>query len=474
MSGLSRKLILYFMSVIVAFALIIGVVFSLTYQTQTQDRVEQELIVEGNHLVLMLKESADLKLSESLIQSTLDRLTLENVQIWTIDLTGNITYYTQRQTGTGMMRNTNRLSETTQSVLQDVLEGQQVTSEAIRGMMSSDALTVGTPVIVNNEIVGGLFIGAAISEISTLSQEGLNILFIALGFGLFLAIGLGYFLSLNFSKPLTQASVAINKLTLGDYNIHFSKHRPDEIGQLTQNIVKLSDELEVARDAQANLEKMRQNFISDITHELRTPVTIVRGLVEGLKDGVYQPSDVVYDQIIQESVDMQRLINDLLELSKLEDPDFKIEAKPFEWHELLSDTTRSASLLLKRKQQTLDVQIEAQQWNGNGDVQRLKQMFLAIIDNASKFSPQGASITFLAKKEGQHLIIKITDHGKGMSSLQMSELFKRYKKDSQNNPNGNGLGLLIVSKIAQKHHIHVEVNSKEHQGSTFSFTIDLA
>lgn len=473
MSGLSRKLILYFISVILAFAFIIGIVFSLTYQTQTKDMIEKELIQEGNHLVLMLQESSNFELSDVLVQSTLDRLTLNDVQIWYINQMGNITYYTERQSGTGMMRNTSRLSETTQVVLQEVLEGQQVTSEAIRGMMSSDALTIGTPVIKDNEIVGGLFIGAATAEISSLSQEGLDILFIALGFGLFLAIGLGYFLSLNFSKPLTQASVAINKLTLGDYDIHFSQHRTDEIGQLTQNIVKLSDELEEAREAQANLEKMRQNFISDITHELRTPVTIMRGLVEGLKDGVYQPGNDVYNQIIQESVDMQRLINDLLELSKLEDPDFKVESRPFEWHELLTDTSRSASLLLSRKQQTLEGEIETQQWNGMGDVQRLKQMFLAILDNASKFSPVGASITFLAQQVDQKLVIKIADQGKGMSDLQMSELFQRYKKDSQNNPNGNGLGLLIVAKIAQKHHIQLEVDSNEGQGSTFSFTIDL-
>jgi len=227
--------------------------------------------------------------------------------------------------------------------------------------------------------------------------------------------------------------------------------------------------------AEANLEKMRQNFISDITHELRTPVTIIRGLAEGIQDQVYTGDAIqtASKQIIAESLDMQRLINDLLELSKLEDPDFKVDKQAFEWHELLQDVSRSAGQLISQKKQILETHIDEGLWNGLGDTQRLKQMFLAVIDNACKFSPEASLIMMNAKVTGKTLVIQIRDQGQGMTKEQREELFHRYKKDSKNNPTGNGLGLLIVSKIAQKHAIAIEVESSEDKGTTFIFNIDL-
>ena len=220
---------------------------------------------------------------------------------------------------------------------------------------------------------------------------------------------------------------------------------------------------------------MRQNFIADITHELRTPVTIIRGLAEGVKDQVYpiEDSPKISAQIIQETLGMQRLIQDLLDLSKLEDPDFKLDKQVIELHDVLDDVVRSASALLAQKQQTLDVQIESGSWPFNGDAQRLKQMFIATLDNASKFSSEKSSITLMARQETEMIVIEVVDHGIGMDDLKQKELFQRYKKDSQNNPNGNGLGLLIVSKIAANHHIRLEVESQVDVGTTIRFKIPL-
>ena len=112
-------------------------------------------------------------------------------------------------------------------------------------------------------------------------------------------------------------------------------------------------------------------------------------------------------------------------------------------------------------------------WNIVGDHQRLKQMFLAVIENASKFSEVNNSIHLSAKQIDNTVRISIRDEGIGMSELKQKELFQRYKKDSQNNPNGNGLGLLIVSRIANNHHIDLHVMSEENKGTEITFTIKL-
>lgn len=170
---------------------------------------------------------------------------------------------------------------------------------------------------------------------------------------------------------------------------------------------------------------------------------------------------------------MQRLIQDLLDLSKLEDPDFKLDKHVIELHDVLDDVVRSASALLIQKQQILNVQIESGTWPFEGDAQRLKQMFIATLDNASNFSPAQSNIEFIAKQEAKMVTIEVVDHGIGMDELKQKELFQRYKNDSQNNPNGNGLGLLIVSKIAANHHIRLEVESQLDRGTTIRFRIPL-
>lgn len=470
--SITRKLIFYFSAVIVSFALIIGLVFTLTFQNQTKEAVNQSLIDQSNQLVTLINPS-DLSVDEKALNESINRLNLTDARAWVIDLKGSIYYLTTRTSmGMGMMRDTSHLSESTQDLLEEVFEGKQITTQAIKGFFNSDALTVGTPIVVDNKVVGALFISATIQSISEISQEGLSILFVSLGIGLVLAIVLGYLLSLRFVRPLKEATEGVDELMKGNYEVQFTHRSSDEIGVLSNNLQALSVELKSARDASANLEKMRQNFISDITHELRTPVTIIRGLTEGLKDEIYQASDAL-PQIIEQTQDMQRLINDLLELSKLEDPDFEIVKERFEWHDLIKDVARSAQALLDHKTQQLIITQDSDEViEGFGDTQRLKQMFLAIIDNASKFSEAKKPITLSFGQKDGKVVVAIQDFGKGMREDQVKELFMRYKKDNQDNPNGNGLGLLIVSKIAQKHDIAIDVESKVNEGTLFRFKVN--
>ena len=463
------KFILYFSSLMLVFTLIIGAVFIITYSSQNQSAVTSKLVEESNYLVSQINTDNGISIDTSVLDNSLARINVDDVRVFYIGIDGEIVYLTMHNTaGMGMMRSVSRLSEQTQSVLGDVFAGNQITSKEISGFFNSDAITVGTPVIVANNVVGGLFISTTTQSISALADTGFNILITSLGLGLLIAAGLGLILARIFTKPLEEATHSIQKLAEGEYNLIPQSNRKDEVGVLQCNLVNLSDELKSARDAQNNLDKMRQNFIADITHELRTPVTVIRGLTEGLQDGVYTQNDVI-PQILKESKDMQRLINDLLELSKLEDPDFKVEQARFEYHELISDVVRSAQELVKIKNQKLLITQDEALIFGQGDVQRLKQMFLAIIHNATKFSPENSIITLSMGKRKDKVVVAIKDEGKGMRADQIKELFVRYKKETENNPDGNGIGLLIVEKIAQKHGIKIEVESKLNEGTSFRF-----
>lgn len=473
--GITRKLILYFILVILSFAIVIGLVFGFNVRKQTRESIEVNLLSQSTLIANLIADNRSFDIDESVVNSYLSSVDVDDLQVWVVSSDGEIKTITKTRMGMGMMRNYYSLSKGTQELLSQVLKGEQLISDRIKGVFNVDTVTVGTPIRINEKIVGALFISASISSIDALSTTTIRTMMVALFIGILIAIALGYLLSMNFIKPLMKANNAINTLASGNYNIEIDESRKDEFGLLSKNINSLAKRLDDASRQSENLEKMRQNFIADITHELRTPVTIIRGLAEGIKDNVYDIKDspLISNQIIHETVGMQRLIQDLLDLSKLEDPDFKLDMRTLELHEVLSDVSRSAKALLESKKQRLNLNIEEGEWNIVGDHQRLKQMFIAVIDNASKFSEQNSEIRLSAKMIDKQVIISIKDTGVGISELQQKELFKRYKKDSQNNPNGNGLGLLIVSRIAYNHKIDISVNSEENKGTEIVFTINL-
>ncbi len=473
--GITRKLILYFILVILSFAIVIGLIFGFNVRRQTRESIEVNLLSQSTLIANEIAENRSFDIDENVVNYYLSSIDVEDLQVWVVSSEGDIKTITESHMGMGMMRNYYSLSKSTQELLTQVLDGKQLISDRIKGVFNVDTVTVGTPIQISDKIVGALFISASISSIDALSTTTIRTMLVALFIGLLLAIVIGYLLSMNFIKPLMKANNAINTLASGQYNIEIDESRKDEFGLLSKNINSLAKRLDDASRQSENLEKMRQNFIADITHELRTPVTIIRGLAEGIKDNVYDIKDspMISNQIIHETVGMQRLIQDLLDLSKLEDPDFKLDMRPLELHEVLSDVSRSAKALLESKKQRLNLNIEEGQWNIVGDHQRLKQMFIAVIDNASKFSGHNSEIRLSAKMIDKQVIISIKDTGVGISELQQKELFKRYKKDSQNNPNGNGLGLLIVSRIAFNHKIDISVNSEENKGTEIVFTINL-
>lgn len=464
-SGITRRLISYFIVVIVAFAIIMGLVFSLGYQRQTKNTVKADLQRYAAQVVTMIEDSESFENHQSHIQDIFSASSLNNVQVWVVDPSGKIYRLTSIKMGMGMMRDISNLNSATRALIGDVLDGKEVTTDNVRGVFDRDVLTIGTPIRSNETIIGGLFISASTDDINAISWNGVRLMVIALVIGILIAILLGYFLSKRFITPLQKANSAIDTLAAGNYTVKITRDSDDEMGQLADNITILSSRLAKAKTQSDNLEKMRQNFIADITHELRTPVTVIRGLAEGVKDGVYEDPKAVSDQIITETLAMQRLIKDLLELSKLEDPDFTIEAQPVELHHILSDVIRSMTPLLTPKNLSLKTTIDDGDWTLLADAQRLRQLFLIVLDNAVKYSPQGAPIELTAHKQDNSIILSITDHGPGMTPEQLKTLFQRYHSTS-----GNGIGLALAKKIADRHGITIYVESTVGVGTKLTFT----
>ncbi len=196
---------------------------------------------------------------------------------------------------------------------------------------------------------------------------------------------------------------------------------------------------------------------------------MIRGSLEALCDEVVTDPEQVknyHRQMLSESISLQRLVSDLLDLSRLQNADFKIEMQPLDLCEILRDAVRSAGHLARDKNVEIAQEYDVSTLTVTGDYGRLRQMFMIVLDNAVKFSPAGGKI-HVALKNGT---VSIRDRGKGIAQEDLPHIFDRfYRVKSEDNKNGSGLGLAIAREIADRHGVEVSVTSEPNEGTEFRF-----
>jgi len=288
---------------------------------------------------------------------------------------------------------------------------------------------------------------------------------------LILSVFLSVALALTFTRPLEKMKNIAAFLAVGNYSVKTGIKQNDEIGELAATMDILSQRLSEADEERNRVQKQRQDFITNISHELRTPVTVIRGSLEALSDGVVNEPEQVkeyHKQMLNESKSLERLVNDLLELSRLQNTDFRIEMQELNICDVLKDSVRSASNLARQKNINIEFSLDRDVFLTKGDYGRLRQMFLTVIDNAIKFSYYNKSIYITLKDN--HIIIK--DEGIGISKEDFPNIFDRYYSvKSDENKTGTGLGLTIAKQIALRHNIEMFAESGLNEGTSFVFVM---
>lgn len=216
------------------------------------------------------------------------------------------------------------------------------------------------------------------------------------------------------------------------------------------------------------------DFISDVAHELRTPIAVLRGALEALCDGVVCEKEKVgeyHRHMLSESIYLQRLVNDLLEYSRLQNSGFKIFKEPVNVCDVISDVCRSAGSLAVKRNIKIIREVSSYVYMINGDYARLRQMFTVVLDNAVKFSGDDQKVLVEEKINGEKLIVSIKDNGCGIAAEDLDNIFKKFHRVmSVQNRSGSGLGLPIAREIADRHGAEISVDSKQGRGTVFTFT----
>ncbi|MDD7402225.1 MAG: ATP-binding protein [Eubacteriales bacterium] len=227
------------------------------------------------------------------------------------------------------------------------------------------------------------------------------------------------------------------------------------------------------------LEQTRRDYIANVSHELRTPITAMRALIEPLRDGMVKSEEDkqrYYDIILHETLRLSRLIDDMLELSRLQSGTSFIEQGPINLKIFLDHLAPQMDLMTQEKSIQFQVQGMDQDlatiW-GNED--RIEQILLTYLDNALKFTPEGGLIILRARPTPQKMFLEIEDNGAGIAPEDIPYVFERfYKADKAHNEAGTGLGLSIAKALAEQLKMTVSVRSTQGQGAVFSLGIQYA
>ena len=362
-------------------------------------------------------------------------------------------------------------------LLQSAFKGQKKISTFFSDIHGATTLSAGIPIFgKGNEVCGALIIIETMTDIDEIKSTGMKMIFTSIIIGLVVTIIISTLFASQITRPVMKMKEVTTALQNGDYTAKTKYERNDEIGEMAKSIDMLSDRLYQNQQEANNLEQMRQDFFANVSHELRTPIAVVRAYTESMVDGVVtDPAKITQynNRILAECKSMERLVGDLLTLSKMQNPDFKIDAEPVNLVHIFDEIVRSALAISSEKGIQISMHRESNVYMIMGDYDRLRQMFIVILDNAIKFSSPGSTIHLNLTSVKRKVVCSIRDEGIGISEEELPNIFdKFYKSKLRQNAKGTGLGLPIAKQIALKHGGTIDVKSKVGEGTEFIFTFD--
>lgn len=264
----------------------------------------------------------------------------------------------------------------------------------------------------------------------------------------------------NIFRPIEQINEATKKVALGEYDIELETKREDEIGELTNNFNKMTRGLK-------STENLQKEFINNVSHEIKTPVSSIEGFAKFLKDKnlTDEEREEYANIIIEEAKRLENLTGKILKLSKLNNQEIITNKQEIE----VAEQIRKAISLLEPKWSKKDIKINVslEEKIFLGDEDLIFQVWVNIIDNAIKFSNAGENIDIKVYEKDSDINVEIKDHGIGMKEEELEKVYDRfYQIDRSHSKEGSGLGLAIVKRIVELSEGKIEIKSKENKGTT--------
>ena len=480
--SLTARLMCLFALLLILFTLVLGVLYNALMERQMVSHhsitMQRNAYAISQNLSELIAPSAYDSRDENTLPVSEDTLApylaliehITNCNVYVIDVEHNVTGYF------------NGVVQTLQNPLlpgyieQTIALGFMGKTPFIQARPDEDThLTACMPIMnAHSRVLGVVLLETTLRELGFVQVPSTTILLTSCAISFTFAVLLAFLFSRSFTRPISAVQQVAGALADGHYGVRTRLVQEDEIGSLARSMDILARRLEQAQLRDEQLRQQQQEFFSNISHELRTPVTIIRGSLETLQDGLLSRKEDVQTccaAMIAECSWLQKLIQDLLELSRLQSPGFSLDMADVDLRELLGDAAMSAGTLCRQKGVHLACGEPRSSFTVRGDYARLRQMLLTVIDNAVKFTPPGRVVR-LSMQEDTPVIV-VADEGPGIAPEEIPHIFDRFHRTHDVSQEGTGLGLAIAGEIARRHGIKTEVDSRVGEGTVFTFTFPL-
>ena len=326
---------------------------------------------------------------------------------------------------------------------------------------------------------GYVYIILAGKELATVTDSLFSSYFMKLGLGaatlttvFALIIGL---LSIWFlTKNLRDIIETVKRFQEGDLAIRIENADQSDLSILASNFNEMADTIAQNMEEIKSVDSLRRELIANVSHDLRTPLAIMKGYIETLQmksASLEEKEREKYMNIIHESSDkLSNLVAQLFEYSKLEAKQVTPNKEPFSLTDLAADLVANYQMIGEQKGINIELKAEKEVPLVFADISLVERAIQNLMDNALKFTPQNGLVTLCVASSDKEVKVVVSDTGPGIKESEQSQLFERYRQSKRTSQKGGvGLGLAIVKKIMELHNTKIQIVSKPNQGSSFQF-----
>ncbi len=392
-----------------------------------------------------------------------------NADIWIVSYDSGTVQYLDKSWNTTRFIATDAVKEQ----LSRIQQGEEIRATGLFPELENgdQIVTIGVPwYYEENEVVGAVLLHIPMGSLKVGVRSVVRQVLPPALLALLLGTALAVFLARSQIRPLKEMSSAVREFSKGDLTRRVDVHCGGELEELGDSINRMAEALN-------RLEDSRRSFVASVSHELRSPITCMRGYVQAMQDGVIPPEDTPrYYQIVLDETDrLTALVNDLLDLSRLESGKIPLEIAPFDLNELMRRVLINFEPRIDAKHISVAVELADGPLTVQADANRINQVVSNVIDNAVKFMDGDNSLlTLRSARVGKDARVSIINNGPPIAESDLPFIFDRfYKADkAHTSGQGTGLGLSISQRIMEQHGSKLTVRSDASE-TAFEFTLPL-
>lgn len=340
------------------------------------------------------------------------------------------------------------------------------------GIFNEPMLSIGRPMNINEQYIGTIFINTPVTDLFLTVEKAYQIIMLFTIFAIIGAFILVYLFSKKITLPLIEISNAAKIMAGGDFKKRVYINSKDDIGQLANVLNDMAESLD-------EQEKRRREFISNISHDIRSPLTSMKGFLEAIIDGTIpeEKKEKYINIVLEETERLTVLANNILDINKLEDMDNQNKNVSFDINELIRRIIISFEARAINKSLDIKISFAEKETFVFADLEKIQRVVYNLIDNAIKFIENEKCIYISTNVKSNKVFVSIKDEGPGISLEDQKRIFDRfYKADYSRGKDkkGSGLGLSIVKEFILSQGETIELKSELNKGSEFVFSLTKA